>query len=174
MTTADTKPKKCNKLLYINVDLPATNPDGNSSHVDAVWEQQSAKKQRSLVVANKLAKVLPANTPVKCLLGWLTKGNHAFVYLNQPDESEPDKTNGLFLSDKFDYVVVNNDNKHNYTIFERGSLMNGTSAEDLEDFQGYKRFGLYKLGAKIKVDTDEDTDTIYELTLTGWNKLSGS
>lgn len=159
--------KKSNCFVFSNIDLPASGEV--IEHPDAVWMRQAARRQRTLVLANKLGLTInEGNNPVICKVGWFSKGNHAFIYLNTPDDRPTYTVNGLFLWDKGSYEVISKVEGKNFIIFERESILPGIDKTGCADYMGCK-FGLYKKGVVLRVfNENEQSSMCITLTEHGW------
>lgn len=96
------------KNLFINTTLNLINL-GEYEIKEIIWESP-AKTGRKLLLLNKLPETYwvkhPEIDPTKVTrlsnirLGYLHKGYHSFIYLNEMEDKEDPRDTGIFISDK--------------------------------------------------------------------------
>jgi len=93
-------------------------------------------------------------------LGFLEKGNHAFIFLNAANAAEK-RSFGIFLNDTYGYTCLEGEE-----IFSAESIGGpGNSAS---------KFGIYAVGTLIKEHTYKNRREAryWRLELTGWKEVA--
>ena len=129
-------------MIFCNQEL-----NGNGQ----IWSAKNGATRRTLVVISKIpfsGNVIPGK------LGFLQKGNHAFIFIN---EGESKEKFGLFLNSSY-----------GYTLIEGEEIFGDSSAGGYGN--SCSQFGIYKIGALIKVHTykNRNTASYFRLTNEGW------
>jgi hypothetical protein len=125
---------------------------------ETVWQRQNGATRRTLVLINKIRGLGEADKIENAKVGFLNKGNHAFIFINPPDKGQhDDRILGIFLNSKYGYSVL--EGEELYGNYSQGGPGNSCS-----------QFGIYTPGTLIEVDTykHRTTPRYYRLTETGW------
>ncbi len=140
--------------LFVNVEL---------NENERAWEAQNGATRRTLVIVNKTGKRIIPDEFVFVNVGTLDKGNHSFIFLNNPVSGVKTEAEvlGLFLNKQYGYKCLNEEDE----IYAKSSVGGYGNSES--------KMGLYKLGAIIKVNTYKNRRGYhyYKLTENGWKYL---
>lgn len=101
-------------MVFTNFNLPA----GETA------ECKNGATKTSLVVVNKLGHEIKKNTPFSARVGFLRKGNHAFVFLNE-GRSENDLF--IFLDAGYGVTFHTTDDKVKFSEVSTGGYGNSES-----------------------------------------------
>lgn len=140
--------------IFFDTDLPET------ANGEIAWSAKNGATRRELKLVNKLGRDIPSQT--KCLeasVGTLDKGNHAFIFLNEPKASDS-RVLGIALNSAYAYTVV--EGKELYTNTSSGGYGNSCS-----------QFGVYELGVVLKHHSYKNRRgaTYVRLTENGWVRV---
>ena len=134
--------------------------------IEKEWSAQNGAKRRTLLVANKLDKTIEENKPIICRIGFLNKGNHSFIFVNEDKFKNETKVLGVFVNSSYGYSVVEKDSPENAEIFTASSFGGYGNSES--------KIGIYKEGTLLKIHTYKNrTDPSFcKLTQNGWQYIS--
>jgi hypothetical protein len=124
---------------------------------EKIWTAKNGATKRELVLVNKLGD-LGKKEVIIGKVGWLNKGNHSFIFLNQSEKTE--KVLGIFLNSQYSYTL-----KKGKEIFSNSSVGGYGNSES--------KFGIYELGTILEVHSYKHRrgNDYYELRSSGWNFL---
>lgn len=129
---------------------------------ERIWCAQNGATRRQLVIVNKLGENSPKEPAYnfRADIGFLTKGNHAFIFLNKEKNPNDTRVFGMFVNANYGYELVAGDE-----IFAASSVGGYGNAES--------KFGIYKIGTLIKVHTYKNRrpPQYYRLTASGWENV---
>ena len=136
--------KQGGNMIFCNQELES---NGNGQ----IWSAKNGATRRTLVV---ISKIPFSGNVIQGKLGFLQKGNHAFIFIN---EGESRENYGLFLNSSY-----------GYTLLEGEEIFGDSSAGGYGN--SCSRFGIYRIGALIKAHTykNRHTPSFSRLTETGW------
>ncbi len=122
-----------------------------------IWSAQNGATRRSLKVINKIK--LDKTEMVECQLGFLDKGNHSFIFINEPKPND-NRILGIFLNNTYSYEVVEGEELFSNT--SNGGYGNSCS-----------KFGVYEVETLLKCYTykNRKSPTYYKLNINGWEKI---
>ena len=70
-------------------------------------EVKNGATRRTLVLINKTGQDIEKNTPFAGDLGFLNKGNHSFVFINEPRKSNDNRTLFIIMNQAYGITVHN-------------------------------------------------------------------
>lgn len=138
--------------IYSNIKL-------NLDKQGEIWSMSNGATRRTLVIINKTQQLPGLSFRGK--LGFLDKGNHSFIFINEDDKRSDERILGLFLNDTYAFQVL--EGKELFANYSLGGYGNSCS-----------KFGIYEVGALIEVNTykNRNTPSYYQLTDDGWGKIN--
>jgi hypothetical protein len=139
-------------LIFCNKDLTGEENE---------WGAQNGATRRTLVLINK-AKV--EGRKFNAQLGKLDKGNHSFIFINQPKPDDK-RVVGIFLNSSYGYSIMEEHSPDNPVIFENSSYGGPGNSES--------KFGIYKVGTLIRENSYKNRRgyDYYKLGNEGWEYL---
>ena len=137
--------------IFLNMEL-------DLSKEGQIWEVSNGATRRTLVVINK-TQGYENSILFYAQLGFLDKGNHSFIFLNQPKEND-NRVLGIFLNSSYAYQVL--EGNEIYSNHSQGGYGNSCSM-----------FGIYEVGTLLEVNTykNRQTPDYFRLTEDGWNMV---
>ena len=138
--------------IFVNKEL-------NLAQEGEVWSSSNGATRRTLAIINKIDGKEKQKT-FRAQLGTLDKGNHSFIFINE-DKKEDERVFGIFLNSKYSYEVI--EGEELFSNFSLGGPGNSCS-----------RFGIYKPGTKLRVNTYQNRrePSYFELTKEkGWIEI---
>ncbi|MBS0646815.1 MAG: hypothetical protein JSR97_09550 [Verrucomicrobia bacterium] len=119
-----------------------------------IWSVSNGATRRTLVTVNKTIGY-ENSTEFYAQLGYLDKGNHSFIFLNEPKTDA--RILGIFLNSDYGYQIL--EGKEIYSSCSQGGYGNSCSM-----------FGIYEVGSLIEVNTykNRNTPSYFRLTESGW------
>lgn len=135
--------------IYSNIEL----------HLDqqgVIWSASNGATRRSLVVINKTTTNEEHGNYFRAQLGFLDKGNHSFIFINE-EKGNDERILGLFFNTNCAYQIL--EGKELFANYSSGGGGNSCS-----------RFGIYEVGTLLEVNTykNRNTPSYYRLTESGW------
>ncbi len=120
-----------------------------------IWSAKNGAKRRHLQLINKVISSENINT-VNAKIGVLDKGNHSFIFLNEPRPND-ERILGIFLNSGYGYSIISGTE-----IFTNSSVGGYGNSES--------KFGVYEPGTILEVHTYKHRrpSTYFKLTLNGW------
>lgn len=122
------------------------------------WEAKNGATRRHLKVISKLGIETDTHAFL-AQIGTLDKGNHSFIFLNEP-KTDDTRILGLFLNSSYSYDVVQG--KALFENHSSGGYGNSCST-----------FGIYELNSVLKVHTYKNrrSPSYFTLTTDGWQQI---
>ena len=123
-----------------------------------IWRAKNGATRRDLKLINKVSSDKNVDF-IEAQLGKLDKGNHSFIFINEPKKSD-NRILGVFLNSEYAYDVV--EGKEIFSNYSSGGPGNSCS-----------QFGIYELGTLLKVHTYKNRRpaSYYRLTEEGWQYI---
>jgi len=115
--------------VFFNTSLSFTN-EGE------IWSAKNGATRRELKLINKIKAGEDVDF-VEAQLGKLDKGNHSFIFINEPKAND-NRILGVFLNSSYAYDVV--EGNEIYSNYSSGGYGNSCS-----------QFGIYEFGSLLKV-----------------------
>jgi hypothetical protein len=125
------------------------------------WSASNGATRRTLKVVSKLTTINEdLSIPICCSLGTLDKGNHSFIFVNEPKSNSDNRILGVFLNTSYGYSV--HKGKELYSNNSVGGVGNSES-----------KFGIYEVGTILEIDTykNRQSASYMQLTENGWIEI---
>lgn len=133
--------------IFSNIEL-------NLHNEGEIWKASNGATRRTLMVINKINH--PTTNVFYGKLGFLDKGNHSFIFINE-DKTNKNDVLGLFLNSDYGYQVIEGNE-----IFSNESVGGvGNSCS---------KFGIYSVGTILEVNSykNRNTPKYFKLNENGW------
>lgn len=124
---------------------------------EVLWEAKNGATRITLKLINKLnhSSWIAPNLAI-CRVGYLDKGNHSFIFLNE-DGRKDETIRGIFLCNGYGYTVISGEE-----LFWNSSVGGYGNSES--------KFGIYSLNTIIALHTyrNRNGNHYYQLKENGW------
>lgn len=139
---------------------------------NVLWSASNGATRRTLKLINSLkinegGSYIPSKGNIGHLfaqIGKLDKGNHSFIFINQPLKKDNGRVLGIVVNRDYGFAVLKGlEDKEVYSNYSSGGVGNSCS-----------QFGIYKVGVIIEIFTYKNrTKSSYiKLTKNGWIDVS--